>query len=37
MEADKGIIRNFVAEMLTDEVDNFDEVDIRWRKTLGVS
>jgi hypothetical protein len=37
LEADKDLVRTFVGEMLKDGVDNFDEVDIRWRKALGVS
>jgi hypothetical protein len=32
MEADKDFVRTFVGQMLIDEVDNFDEVDLRWRK-----
>jgi tRNA A-37 threonylcarbamoyl transferase component Bud32 len=35
-EDDKDLVRAFVAQLLVDKVDSFDEVDVRWRKALGV-
>jgi aminoglycoside phosphotransferase (APT) family kinase protein len=36
-EADKDLVRTFVTQMLNEGVDNFNEVDVRWRKALGLS
>jgi hypothetical protein len=35
-EGDKELVRAFVGKMLNDGVNNFQEVDVYWRKALGV-